>query len=76
MSNNPFDDDNGSFFVLVNDEDQQACGRSSLIYRPVGGWFTVRPRGRRAWTSSNSTGRTSGRRVCATGSRRARAADS
>jgi glycopeptidolipid biosynthesis protein len=24
MSNNPFDDDNGSFFVLVNDEDQHS----------------------------------------------------
>jgi MbtH protein len=22
MSTNPFDDDNGSFFVMVNDEDQ------------------------------------------------------
>ncbi|MDT5255348.1 MAG: glycopeptidolipid biosynthesis protein [Mycobacterium sp.] len=24
MSSNPFDDDNGSFFVLVNDEDQHS----------------------------------------------------
>ena len=24
MSNNPFDDDNGSFFVLVNDEEQHS----------------------------------------------------
>lgn len=24
MSNNPFDDDNGSFYVLVNDEDQHS----------------------------------------------------
>lgn len=24
MSTNPFDDDNGAFFVLVNDEDQHS----------------------------------------------------
>ena len=26
MSTNPFDDDNGSFYVLVNDEEQHSLG--------------------------------------------------
>jgi hypothetical protein len=42
MSINPFDDANGSFFVLVKDEGNTACGRRSPMFRPVGGWSTAR----------------------------------
>jgi len=44
-----------------------ACGLRSLTSRPAGGWFTAKPAARSAWTTSNRTGPTSGRRVCATG---------
>jgi uncharacterized protein YbdZ (MbtH family) len=37
VSINPFDDDNGSFFVLVNDEEQ----------------FLAKPTALRVWTTSN-----------------------
>jgi uncharacterized protein YbdZ (MbtH family) len=50
VSINPFDDDNGSFLVLVNDEKQ----------------FTAKPTALRVWTTSNRTDPTYGRRVCAT----------
>ena len=50
MSINSFHDDNGSFLVLVNDEKQ----------------FTAKPTALRVWTTSNRTGPTYGRRVCAT----------
>ena len=33
MSMNPFDDDIGSFFVLVNDEEQHSLGRLSPTFR-------------------------------------------
>jgi uncharacterized protein YbdZ (MbtH family) len=51
VSINPFDDDNGSFFVLVNDEEQ----------------FTAKPTALRVWTTSNRTGPTYGQSVCARG---------
>lgn len=39
MSNNPFDDDNGRFHVLVNDEDQHSLWPA---FAPVpDGWRTV-----------------------------------
>jgi hypothetical protein len=37
MSINPFDDDDGSFFVLVNDEEQHSCRRPSPTFQPAGG---------------------------------------
>jgi uncharacterized protein YbdZ (MbtH family) len=42
MSANPFDDEDGAFFVLVNDEGNTACGRSSPTFQPAGGWFMAR----------------------------------
>jgi len=43
---NPFDDENGDFLVLVNDEGQYSLWPS---FKEVpGGWTTVGPRGARA----------------------------
>ena len=56
MSINPFDDDNGSFFVLVDDEDNAACGRPSPMFQRADGWFTGKRTGLRVWTTSNRTG--------------------
>jgi uncharacterized protein YbdZ (MbtH family) len=39
VSINPFDDDNGSFFVLVNDEEQHSLWRSSPMF--PAGWRVV-----------------------------------
>jgi uncharacterized protein YbdZ (MbtH family) len=39
VSNNPFDDDNGSFFVLVNDEEQHSLW-PEFAEIPAG-WRTV-----------------------------------
>jgi uncharacterized protein YbdZ (MbtH family) len=42
VSINPFDDDNGNFFVLVNEEEQHSRGRPSPMFQPAGGWFTAK----------------------------------
>lgn len=39
MSSNPFDDDNGRFFVLVNDEDQHSLW--PVFAEVPAGWRTV-----------------------------------
>src|ERR1700758_2557868 len=44
-----------------------ACGRSSPMFQPAGGWFTAKPTGLRVWTTSNRTGPIFGRGVCARG---------
>ncbi|ETB10221.1 protein mbtH [Mycobacterium avium subsp. silvaticum ATCC 49884] len=40
MSTNPFDDDNGSFFVLVNDEEQHSLWPAFADIPAAGRWFT------------------------------------
>jgi hypothetical protein len=64
MSTNPFDDDNGTFFVLLNDEDQHSCGRRSSTSPPAGGWSSVRAPARTAWPTSRRTGPTCAREAC------------
>lgn len=46
MSTNPFDDDNGAFFVLVNDEDQHSLW-PVFAYIPAG-WRVVHGEASRA----------------------------
>lgn len=67
LSINPFDDDNGSFFVLVNDEEQHSLW-PAFVDVPAG-WRVVFGAADRAacLTTSNSSGRTFGQRVCARG---------
>lgn len=68
MSTNPFDDESGSFYVLVNDEQQYSLWP---VFADARGWQVVygvsraQP-GRPAWTTSNRTGPTCGPRACAT----------
>src|SRR5882757_1857731 len=48
-----------------------ACGRSSPTFQPAGEWFTAKRTAPRVCTTSNRTGPTYGRRVCARGPQRA-----
>ena len=61
MSINPFDDDDGSFFVLVNDEEQHS------LWPTFADVPASKRAGLRVWTTSNRTGPIYGRRVCARG---------
>ena len=45
MSTNPFDDDNGTFFVLVNDEDQYSLW-PAFADVPAGWWVVFGASGR------------------------------
>ena len=71
MSINPFDDDSGSFFVLVNDEEQHSLWPTLPMFQTAGGWFTAKRTAQRVWTTSKRTGPIYGRRVCARGWQRA-----
>lgn len=73
MSTNPFDDDNGSFFVLVNDEEQHSLWPAFADIPAAGRWFTAKRIALRAWTTSNRTGPISARRLYGTGWRRSAA---
>lgn len=70
VSINPFDDDNGSFFVLVNDEEQHSLW-PAFADVPAG-WRVVHGKrtALRVWSTSSSTGPTFGRRACGTSSQR------
>src|SRR6478752_697367 len=48
-----------------------ACGRPLPMVQPAGGWLTAKRTALRVWTTSNRTGRMSGRGVCARGWHRA-----
>jgi uncharacterized protein YbdZ (MbtH family) len=65
MSTNPFDDETGTFFVLVNDEDQHSLW-PTLADIPARCGSSVKPAVRSAWHMSTSTGPTCGRRASAT----------
>lgn len=67
VSVNPFDDENGTFFVVVNAEEQHSLWPVFAEVRRAGGWSSVRQRALRVWTTWNRTGPISGRRVCASG---------
>jgi uncharacterized protein YbdZ (MbtH family) len=71
VSINSFNDDNGSFFVLVNDEEQHSLWPAFADVQPAGGWFTAKRTALRVWTTSKRTGPIYGRRVCARGWQRA-----
>jgi MbtH-like protein len=64
---NPFDDDNGSFVVLVNDEEQHSLWPAFADVSA--GWRVVMAKriALGVWTTSNGTGAIYGRRVCARG---------
>ena len=65
MTINPFDDQDGAFFVLANNEEQHSLW-PTLAEIPAGcGWFTARRTALRVWTTSNRNGPTFGQRVCA-----------
>lgn len=67
MSINPFDGDGGSFFVLVNDEEQHSLW-PHFADLPAG-WRVVlgKPIGPHAWSTSRRTGPISGPRLCERG---------
>ena len=67
MSINPFDDDNASFLVLVNDEEQHSLWPT--FSDVPAGWRVVYGEADRVrvWTTSNRTGPIYGRGVCARG---------
>ena len=67
MSINPFDDDNGSFFVLVNDEEQHSL-RPTFADVPAG-WRVVYGESDSAASLDyiEHIGPIYGRRVCARG---------
>ena len=48
MSTNPFDDEDGTFHALVNDEGQHSLWPTFVPVRPAGSWNTTRRRGRQA----------------------------
>ena len=64
MQPNPFDDDSGSFFVLVNDEEQHSLWPAFVDTWRAGGWFTGRRRALSVWTMLNGIGPIYGRSVC------------
>ena len=61
MSINPFDDDDGSSLVLVDDEEQHSLWPAASMFQPASG--TAKRTGLRVWTTSNRTGPIYGRRV-------------
>jgi MbtH-like protein len=65
MSANPFDDDNGAFYVLVNDEDQHSLWPTFVGVPPAGGLPSARAPAPTAWPTSRRTGPTSARTACA-----------
>lgn len=72
MSINPFDDDNGSFVVLVNNEEQHSLW--STFADPLDGWRVVYGEADRAAClgTSNRTGPICGQRVWGRGWHRVR----
>ena len=66
MSTNPFDDDNGTFYVLVNDEDQHSLWPTFADVPAGGGWSSARAPAPTALPTSRRTGPTCGRGACAT----------
>lgn len=58
MSNNPFDDEAGTFFVLVNDEEQHSLWPTFADVPAGGEWCSVRAPAPTAWPTSSRTGRT------------------
>jgi uncharacterized protein YbdZ (MbtH family) len=65
VSINPFNDDNGSFFVLVNDEEQHSLWATSATFQLAGGWCTAKRTALHVWITSNKTGPRYGRRIFA-----------
>jgi hypothetical protein len=63
VSINPFDDDNGSFFVWSTTRSNTACGRPSPTFHPAGGWFTAKRPALRVCTTSNRIGAIDGQRL-------------
>lgn len=66
MQLNPFDDDGGSFFVLVNNEEQHSLWPTFTTV--PAGWRVVlgKPTAPHACTTSKNTGPISGRKASAT----------
>ena len=71
MSTNPFDDEDGTFVVVVNDEEQHSLWPTFADVPAAGRWYSVKPPARRVWKTSSSTGPTCGRKVSARRSRTA-----
>ena len=55
---NPFEDENGVYHVLVDDEGSIRCGRASSTFRPARQSSWNRVAARNAWISSTKTGPT------------------
>ena len=53
---NPFDDENGRFYVLVNDENQHSLWPTFAGSRPAGRRCSARTAARRRWPTSRRTG--------------------
>jgi MbtH protein len=73
MDTNPFDDDESSYYALVNYKEQHSLWLSFAEVpadRRVG-WFAANRAALRVWITSNGTAPICGLRVCARGWQRA-----
>jgi uncharacterized protein YbdZ (MbtH family) len=73
IDTNPFDDDESSYYALVNYKEQHSLWPSFAEVpadRRVG-WFAAKRTALRVWITSNRTGPIYGLRVCARGWQRA-----
>jgi uncharacterized protein YbdZ (MbtH family) len=71
MDTNPFDDDESSYYALVNYKEQHSLWPSLPKYQLACGWFAAKRTALRVWITSNRTGPIDGLRVCARGWQRA-----
>jgi uncharacterized protein YbdZ (MbtH family) len=72
MDTNPFDDDESSYYALVNYEEKHSLWPSLPKLQLACGWFAAKRTALRVWMiTSNRTGTIDGLRFCARGWQRA-----
>src|SRR5215208_2722080 len=54
-----------AFLSWSTTRNNTACGRTSPMFQPAGGWCTAKQTALHVWTTSNRTGPIYGRGVCA-----------
>lgn len=59
MSSNPFDDEAGAFYVLINDEEQHSLWPEFAAVPAGGPWCSAPRVAASAWTTWSGTGPTS-----------------
>jgi uncharacterized protein YbdZ (MbtH family) len=56
MDTNPFDDDESSYYALVNYKEHHSLWPSLPKFQLAGGWFAAKRTALRVWITSNRTG--------------------